>query len=590
LECTPMAFEGSLQDLSLVDVLQLIQVARKSGALLLFGPGCDASLSMKDGQIVGCKHPSPGVNVGQELVKMGAVTAEDVAAAAQQQVAAGEARKPLVTLLVEQAKITKDKGFEALKRLIERTVLELLSWSQGTFVFETGEIPASDDFRHVPEAVASQVGLDTQGLLMDALRIIDERNHERQKIDAATSQASSDEPEQEELAAFDEPKPTEPEVQEVQPSPPNAAVEPSSSSPLVESPDELDDLLKERLLDDVAVRSLTERKVAALCRDGLLKLSLRSLAVQGVSEILVSEFEQDVCGHLARWREQGLHPMLLVDAAEDPEIKGWRRSSLSALARCRAQFPEVSVTVLDDSTHASFTEAFNAGATTVLPRPSRQDQRETYVERMRNLSETIRAALSAIFARRTASAVEVLRARKHLKDLKERVRELRHPDGASTISLVALKFVAEYVDRCVLFLVRKTDLLGLGAFGIDQNCETLGAALTKLKIPLDDNSCIARVVTEGRPYFDTCDDASLHSALYGAIGRPTQSEIVLLPLKTRDRTAALIYGDFMAGRPDSLGTEALEILADFAGMAFDLALKDRATSSGGVEPGAPRGP
>jgi len=37
----------------------------------------------------------------------------------------------------------------------------------------------------------------------------------------------------------------------------------------------------------------------------------------------------------------------------------------------------------------------------------------------------------------------------------------------------------------------------------------------------------------------------------------------------------MIYGDFMHDHPEAFQADALEILADFAGMAFDLALQDR---------------
>ena len=97
-------------------------------------------------------------------------------------------------------------------------------------------------------------------------------------------------------------------------------------------------------------------------------------------------------------------------------------------------------------------------------------------------------------------------------------------------------------------------------------------------------SLLQRIVGDGKPYFGPHDDSILQSCLYESIGQPAGSEIVLLPLRTRQRTAAVIYGDFGTAHTHALQTESLEILADFAGMAFDLALSDKQHDSGRLAP------
>jgi len=48
---------------------------------------------------------------------------------------------------------------------------------------------------------------------------------------------------------------------------------------------------------------------------------------------------------------------------------------------------------------------------------------------------------------------------------------------------------------------------------------------------------------------------------------------VLVPLRAGDRTAAVIYADFGARATAAVETDALEVLADHAGLALELALQ-----------------
>ena len=84
-----MGFEGSLEDLSVVDVLQLLHVSKKSGALRIFSATREAAIDIKDGHIVGCRHPSRTMNVGSVLMAMDAASEADIDDAVAQQQAAG---------------------------------------------------------------------------------------------------------------------------------------------------------------------------------------------------------------------------------------------------------------------------------------------------------------------------------------------------------------------------------------------------------------------------------------------------------------------------------------------------------------------
>jgi hypothetical protein len=143
------------------------------------------------------------------------------------------------------------------------------------------------------------------------------------------------------------------------------------------------------------------------------------------------------------------------------------------------------------------------------------------------------------------------------------------------VTLVVLQYVAEYLERCVIFLVRKNDLLALGTFGIDESNSGLSKAIVRLDLLSSKPPAFADVIDRGCLFLGQVEDEGLFQKLYSRIGAPANPEVILLPLKIGDRTIALIYGDFGAGPASVVHTDALEILAHNAGLALELELMKR---------------
>ena len=103
--------------------------------------------------------------------------------------------------------------------------------------------------------------------------------------------------------------------------------------------------------------------------------------------------------------------------------------------------------------------------------------------------------------------------------------------------------------------------------------------MAQLRIPLAENSVLKEVIESGNLFHGRANDAVLAAHLYAKVGPPARSDILLLPLRTENRTAALIYGDFGEQENVSAHLDAVQILAEFAGMAFELALERRRRAS-----------
>jgi hypothetical protein len=165
-----MAFTGDLQNLHIVDIIQLVHTTRKSGIFSVKGGKGESSIVFSNGYIVGANHLNNTVRIGTVLVKMGAITVEDLKQALAVSKDTAKESEPLLGTLIRMGKLKREDALRGLKKLVELTIVELMSWTKGTFTFDTDAVI----FSSVGEATSGDTGpdvvLDAQMVLMDGLR------------------------------------------------------------------------------------------------------------------------------------------------------------------------------------------------------------------------------------------------------------------------------------------------------------------------------------------------------------------------------------------------------------------------------------
>lgn len=171
-----MPLTGELEHLPIVDVIQLIHSTRKSGTLNVYSRKGEGQLVFNSGYIVSATHSSERLKIGKILLESKIITEGELDRALGIQELSGEDRKPLIATLLDHCGLSRDAAFKALETLIEMTVVEMISWTRGIFTLDVDEINVSDDYRYLPKQLQT-VSLDTQMVLMDALRIFDEKVH-----------------------------------------------------------------------------------------------------------------------------------------------------------------------------------------------------------------------------------------------------------------------------------------------------------------------------------------------------------------------------------------------------------------------------
>ena len=159
-----MALEGSLTDFGLADILQLIYFQRKTGVLKLEGKMDKVSLLFIDGNIGGAesKRRNEDNRMGKILLKKGHLKEEDLDAALQEQRKTGSR---LGNILIRRDLAGKEVIKDVLQGQITEMIIQLFGWKQGTYEFTAQGVALDKDF---------PFSLDTQHLLMEGLRIVDE--------------------------------------------------------------------------------------------------------------------------------------------------------------------------------------------------------------------------------------------------------------------------------------------------------------------------------------------------------------------------------------------------------------------------------
>ncbi len=159
-----MSLEGSLKEFGLADILQLIYFQRKTGVLTLEGRMDRVRLLFYEGNIISAetRRKVEANRFGKLLLKKGLIKEEDLQKALEEQQSTGE---KLGNILIKKGVVGKEHLQEILTTQITETVVQLFGWKDGDYEFSPQGVPVDKEM---------PVSLDTQHVLMEGLRIVDE--------------------------------------------------------------------------------------------------------------------------------------------------------------------------------------------------------------------------------------------------------------------------------------------------------------------------------------------------------------------------------------------------------------------------------
>lgn len=167
-----MAIEGALQDVSLADICQLLGMGRKTGCLSITDRSNFGYIYFRDGRVIHASVLNRPDRLGEMLVRNQVITRDQLAEGVRTQ--AQEKRKRLGEILVEQGSLEASQLQRFVQRQIEEAVYHLFTWSQGSFHFDTDQMPDEEGI--------FLVDIAPETLLMEGARRVDEWSLVEKKI------------------------------------------------------------------------------------------------------------------------------------------------------------------------------------------------------------------------------------------------------------------------------------------------------------------------------------------------------------------------------------------------------------------------
>lgn len=159
--------------------------------------------------------------------------------------------------------------------------------------------------------------------------------------------------------------------------------------------------------------------------------------------------------------------------------------------------------------------------------------------------------------------------------LRGMLQELSNPSLGGGIILLILRFASELMNRAIIFLVKETEIVGLGQFGIELQDESPDIKVRNMRIPLHEQSVFSQALADMSPgSFQPPEDRWMNY-LFEQLGGDRPAEVFIGPLMSEGRVVAVLYGDNLPEQKPIGDTEALEIFLSQAGLAMEKALLER---------------
>ncbi|MHB8781428.1 MAG: DUF4388 domain-containing protein, partial [Candidatus Geothermincolia bacterium] len=140
-----MALRGSLQDLSIPELLHLLNISRKSGVLVITHADDRGYICFREGEVFFARHDEESRPLGKRLVQAAILTQADVDHALASQRRAGHQER-LGKILLRQGSITRGQLQHFITEQIKDCIFRIFLWRDGWFEFQAGtEIFADED-------------------------------------------------------------------------------------------------------------------------------------------------------------------------------------------------------------------------------------------------------------------------------------------------------------------------------------------------------------------------------------------------------------------------------------------------------------
>lgn len=159
-----MALKGNLRDFSTTQLLNLINLARKTGTLTIQNNGEVARMSFREGKLIYAHKGEDDQNHLATVLQSSGKLSEEQARIIQTR-AQGKSDKQLGHLLIQAGYVTQSDIIQSVRQYVLDVVYRLFTWAEGLFRFDANQLPSSG---HIT------IPIDLESVIMEGSRRLKE--------------------------------------------------------------------------------------------------------------------------------------------------------------------------------------------------------------------------------------------------------------------------------------------------------------------------------------------------------------------------------------------------------------------------------
>ena len=616
-----MSLVGSLEDLGLGEILQIVSLSGKSGVLLIRSPQGEGRIAFDRGAIRGALVGDGPRDLRGLLRAGGTLPEADLEALYDEAQAEGTG---LEEILVARTALDAARVEALRERHVEACVLRMFSWPTGEFSFEirdeSGDPTGAD--------LLLRAGMNAQFLALEGTRLRDEQP---QADEAGGAEEACDAMEiafdGEECTAHGEVElkpeaaipegPAEMEVtilelldEEIEDADTAllaGSVEDESSAPNVDEDPTLTGAEHRREFEQQAVQSISP---PVLATPALFAAPVRSCSGIVIidREIVMLEWMKSALAPLGlrthifprtelaiqrirQYLGRGENPLVVLTNETPPDSVSGARDWAELAARLRAQVAHLPLVVVSSTGLAIAAANERAIPDAIATRPPlsviaderAREKREAFAGELR--SAALRALARPASPRLPLGSLRD--ASDPIRSLREWSARLRDPASPSEVLRLVLEFAGRHFDRAAIFWLRDGEAQAMAQVGLPTAGGPDDTALLALCVSVDEPACFRKVCASRAP-LRLVPEGEGDLALVARLGPATPSELYLAPIESGEEVAALLYADNAVTRRPLGDTSALEVILHEGGLALDRAVLERSLEEveGGRRPAA----
>ncbi len=242
------------------------------------------------------------------------------------------------------------------------------------------------------------------------------------------------------------------------------------------------------------------------------------------------------------------------------------RQQIEELVRSRVGVLEQDISHLQKEFNASFTrllERTDAAATLPEAEP---------------LIAQLAAQVTAEIDQATTSSVRLIA---DIALLRDSVSELNEQRNQAEVLNTLVARAANFAPRVVLFVVKGGNALAWAARGFDDNVGN--SSIRGLSLSLQSDTALHAAVSASQTCYGAPDQQTENHLLFSRLGNTQPQRVLVVPLKVRNKAAAIFYADSSDRGESSINVEAIELLVSTAGLVVELvSLRSRMGDTGSL--------